>query len=86
MTQCRLTITRDMPPPLPPAEVVSPGRTNWSRDYIDKRAQYAALGVPEYWLIDPADQTVTVLSLAGDNYREVGVFGASGALAEPVRR
>jgi Uma2 family endonuclease len=36
----RLTITIDMPPPQLIAEVVSPGRTNRDRDFINKRAQY----------------------------------------------
>lgn len=74
LTQRRLTITLDMPPPRLIAEVVSPGKTNQDRDYIHKRAQYAAIGVPEYWLLDPVAQTVMVLSLQEGAYREVGVF------------
>lgn len=70
----RLTITLDMPPPILIAEVVSPGKTNRDRDFINKRAQYAAIGVPEYWLIDPKAQTITVLELEGDEYREIGTF------------
>jgi Uma2 family endonuclease len=81
LTQRRLTITRDMPPPRLVVEIVSPGKTNRDRDYVSKRAQYAALGVPEYWLVDPVAQTVTVLSLAGETYREVGVFGLQRAIA-----
>jgi len=53
LPQRRLTITLDMPPPRLIAKVVSPGKTNRDRDYIHKRAQYAAIRVPEYWLIDP---------------------------------
>lgn len=74
LTQRRLTITLEMPPPQLVVEVVSPGRTNRDRDYIHKRAQYAAVGVPEYWLIDPSAQTVLVLQLQGDHYSELGVF------------
>jgi Uma2 family endonuclease len=70
----RLTITLDMPPPQLIAEVVSPGKTNRDRDYINKRAQYAAIGVPEYWLINPKAQSVMVLELKGNEYSEVGVF------------
>lgn len=81
LTQRRLTITLDMPPPRLIAEVVSPGKTNRDRDYIHKRAQYAAIGVPEYWLLDPVTQTVVVLSLEGDAYREIGVFGKQEAIA-----
>jgi Uma2 family endonuclease len=74
LTQRRLTITLDMPAPRLIVEVVSPGKTNRDRDYLHKRAQYAAIGVSEYWLIDPAAQAVLVLTLEGEDYREVGVF------------
>ncbi|PSB05543.1 Uma2 family endonuclease [filamentous cyanobacterium CCP2] len=77
----RLTITLNMPPPRLIAEVVSPGKTNRDRDYIHKRAQYAAIGVPEYWLLDPIAQTVMVLSLEGKAYREVGIFGKQATIA-----
>ena len=81
LTQRRLTLTLDMPPPRLIAEVVSPGKTNRDRDYIHKRSQYAAIGVPEYWLLDPVAQTVMVLGLEGENYREVGVFGGEASIA-----
>ncbi|WP_416670452.1 Uma2 family endonuclease [Egbenema bharatensis] len=81
LTQRRLTITLDMPPPRLIAEVVSPGKTNQDRDYINKRAQYAAIGVPEYWLIDPVAQTVMVLRLEGETYQEIGVFDHQSAIA-----
>jgi Uma2 family endonuclease len=74
LTQRRLTITLDMPPPQLIAEVVRPSRSNRDRDYINKQAQYAAIGVFEYWLIDPSTQTVMVLGLQGDEYREVGML------------
>jgi Uma2 family endonuclease len=81
LTQRRLTITLDMPPPRLVAEVVSPSKTNRDRDYIHKRAQYAAIGVPEYWLLDPVAQTLMVLTLEGEAYREVGVFGKAEGIA-----
>jgi Uma2 family endonuclease len=74
LTQKRLTITLDMPPPQLVAEVVSPGKSSQDRDCINKRAQYAAIGIPEYWLIDPDTQTVTVMELRGDDYSMVGIF------------
>jgi Uma2 family endonuclease len=77
----RLTITLDMPPPRLIVEVISPGKTNRDRDVIYKRAQYAAIAVPEYWLVDPMAQTVMVLSLEGEVYREVGVFANQKAIA-----
>lgn len=74
LTRRRLTITREMPPPRLIAEVISPGIQNRQRDAIDKRHQYAEIQVPEYWLIDPDSQTVTVLQLETDIYIESGVF------------
>jgi Uma2 family endonuclease len=81
LTQRRFTLTLDMPPPCLIAEVVSPGKTNRDRDYIYKRSQYAAIGVPEYWLLDPVAQTVMVLTLDGEAYRELGVFNGDEAIA-----
>lgn len=76
----RLTVTLDMPPPRLIVEIVSPGKTNRDQDYINKRSQYAAIGVPEYWLIDTSAQTVMVLKLQGNDYREVGVFRGSDSI------
>jgi Uma2 family endonuclease len=80
----RLTVTLDMPPPRLIVEIVSPGKTNRDRDYIHKRSQYAAIGVPEYWLIDPSTQTVAVLGLQDDDYQEVGTFRDSDRIASPT--
>jgi Uma2 family endonuclease len=48
------------------------------RDTIVKRADYAEGGIPEYWIVNPIDETVTVLRLAGEGeekeYAEHGVF------------
>ena len=53
-------------------EVVSPD--NPDRDLIDKRGDYAEAGIPEYWIANPVNSTVTVLVLSGGEYREHGVF------------
>jgi Uma2 family endonuclease len=84
LTQRRLTITIEMPPPQFIAEVVSPGKSNRDRDYINKRAQYAAIGVSEYWLIDPKAQTVLVLELGHDGYSEVGQFKGNKSILSPL--
>ena len=42
-------------------EVVSPDRPE--RDLVDKRIDYAEAGIPEYWVVDPRDQTITVFEL-----------------------
>jgi Uma2 family endonuclease len=70
LTQKRLTIRLDMPPPVLVMEVVSPGQTNRERDYEDKRAQYQARGISEYWLLDSEQQVVIVLSLVDHVYQE----------------
>ena len=36
------------------AEVVGPDRPD--RDLVEKRADYAEAGIPEYWIIDPAQR------------------------------
>jgi Uma2 family endonuclease len=43
--------------PLLVVEVASPGEPgtlNYDRDYKHKRDEYAARGIPEYWIVDPA--------------------------------
>ena len=68
------------------AEVVSPDDP--ARDLVVKRADYAEAAVPEYWIVDPRVETVTVLTLAGNVYREHGVFArgdtATSALLDGV--
>lgn len=54
------------------AEVVSPDRP--ARDTVTKRRDYAEARIPEYWIVNPVDETVTVLVLDGDAYAEHGVF------------
>jgi Uma2 family endonuclease len=44
------------------------------RDTKIKRADYAEAGIPEYWIVNPLDDTITVLVLEGDIYAEHGVF------------
>lgn len=55
-------------------EVISPGREDRQRDLTEKRTEYAAAGIPEYWIVDPEQQTITVLILDGDAYRTHGAF------------
>ncbi|HIK45402.1 MAG TPA: Uma2 family endonuclease [Leptolyngbyaceae cyanobacterium M65_K2018_010] len=78
----RSTITEDMPAPLLVVEVVSPGKENEDRDYRYKRSEYAARGIPEYWIVDPAKAKVTVLTLV-DGWYETEELGADGVLQSP---
>ena len=50
-------------------EIVSSGEDARKRDYIDKRADYAKAGVAEYWIVDPDELRVTVLTLVGAEYQ-----------------
>ncbi|NET59725.1 MAG: Uma2 family endonuclease [Symploca sp. SIO2E6] len=76
----RTTITLDMPPPQLVVEVVSPYRNqkdeNYQRDYIDKVHQYQERGIPEYWIVDPQAQLVTVLLLVNGQYQATEFTGS----------
>ena len=63
-------------------EVVSPDRPE--RDLVDKRADYAEAGIPEYWIADPRHDTITVLTLAAGAYVEHGVHSRGDAAASPL--
>lgn len=84
LTQKRLTTIRlDMPTPVLVVEVVSPGKTNRERDYEDKRTQYQAREIPEYWLIDPNQPAVIVLTLRDGTYQEA-IFSGSERTVSPT--
>lgn len=53
-------------------EVVSPDDPD--RDLVEKRRDYAEGKIPEYWIVDPREETITVLVLGKKNYRKHGVF------------
>jgi Uma2 family endonuclease len=56
-------------------EVVSDSPRDRDRDYVDKRREYAEARIPEYWIVDPAEQRITVLALGEDGaYGEHGVY------------
>ena len=64
------------------AEVVSPDDPE--RDLVVKRADYAEGGIPEYWIVDPRDDSITVLTLKGDAYVEHGVFRRGDNATSPL--
>lgn len=49
-------------------EVLS--ETNFRHDLLRKRRLYARHGIGEYWIVDPEQESVTVLSLSGEAYRD----------------
>ena len=52
-------------------EIVS--EDNPDRDTVDK-ADYAEAGIPEYWIVNPLNETITVLTLDDHAYATHGVF------------
>ncbi len=55
-------------------EIVSPGKKNRDRDLKEKRRVYAKAKIPEYWIVDPQDETITVLTLRAKGYQLHGKF------------
>lgn len=53
-------------------EIVSPDDPE--RDTVVKRGDYAEAGIPEYWIVNPNDSTITVLTLVADHYLVHGNF------------
>jgi Uma2 family endonuclease len=65
-------------------EIIS--QTNREHDVTTKRADYAAAGIPEYWIIDPEPRTVRVLTLpaGATEYAVHGDFGVGQTAASPL--
>jgi Uma2 family endonuclease len=63
-------------------EILSPGTAG--HDRRGKQDAYARAGVREYWIADPAAQTVEVLRLDGVAYRVVGVYQGTAKLPSQV--
>lgn len=55
-------------------EIPSPGKENRKRDLRTKRRVYARGKIPEYWIIDPEQETITVFALSGKTYKVHGKF------------
>ena len=74
------------------AEVVS---GNWQNDYARKVEDYAALGIPEYWIADylglggirhigkPKQPTLSICTLVDGEY-EINLFRGKDAIASPT--
>lgn len=68
-------------PPQLTVEVVSPESV--TRDYRYKRSEYAAIEVPEYWIIDPLTAKVTLLQWEEGLYEET-VFVGEQTISSPT--
>jgi Uma2 family endonuclease len=64
-------------------EVVSEDKPE--RDLVDKRIDYAEGKIPEYWIVNPMTETITVLRLRDQAYEEAGVY-KRGESAKSVLR
>ena len=54
------------------AEIISPASVTYDR--LVKHNLYEQEGVPEYWLINPKEQSIEVFVLEIDKYRSLGSF------------
>ncbi len=57
-------------------EVVSPGVEQIERDYTEKAIEYQNTGIPEYWIVDPIEQKITVLVLKDGSYGKTLLTGS----------
>ena len=64
-------------------EFVSAGKRNRRRDYEQKRQEYLAVGVVEYWIIDRFRRTLTVVRNAAEGAQEI-VVGEADVYRTPV--
>jgi Uma2 family endonuclease len=77
------TISQEMPSPLIAIEIVSPRSGNIARDYRYKRSEYAARGIREYWIVDPEQKKITILSLVEGFYEEI-IYAQDQQLISPA--
>ncbi len=62
-------------------EVIS--ESNRDHDFKTKLDDYAAAGIPEYWIIDPEQNSIHIFSLAGDRYVPHGKFEVGAIATSP---
>ncbi len=77
----RSLVLPEMPTPLLVAELVSPYQA--SRTYRYKRSEYAARGIPEYWIIDPMAERVTILQWS-EGYYEQQIYRDDKTINSPL--
>ena len=63
-------------------EILSPATAGRDRGY--KHALYARHGVAEYWLVDPADETIAIHRLRGGALAVAHTFGRGQTLRSPL--
>jgi Uma2 family endonuclease len=69
-------------PPDLAVEVLS--RSTETRDRGRKMETFARFGVPEYWIVDAAANTLEIYALAGTDYRLVAVYDETQEVSSPT--
>jgi Uma2 family endonuclease len=77
----RLPRKKDKPTIL--VEFVSSGKRDRIRDYEEKRDEYMALGVQEYWMFDRFQHTMTIFVMRGKRVHKV-VLGKNDTYTTPL--
>jgi Uma2 family endonuclease len=73
MSDREAVINLNEPPPILVVEVVSPSTK--TDDYRSKRSEYGLLEIPEYWIIDPLEEKVTLCILENQFYDSTELGG-----------
>jgi Uma2 family endonuclease len=55
-----------------------------TRDLVEKRREYEAAGIPEYWIVNPLNRTIIVLTLRDGVYAEHGIFAPGAQASSPL--
>jgi hypothetical protein len=63
-------------------EILSPATAE--KDRVFKRRLYAKYGVPEYWIVDPEEETIEVLTLGERGYERAGLYHKNETLESPL--
>jgi Uma2 family endonuclease len=82
----RSIVLRSMPAPALVVEVVSPGdehSTNYKRDYEEKPLEYAARGIPEYWIVDP-ERAIISIGVLMENAYQFTQYQGDKAISSPI--
>ncbi len=67
-----------------PDIVVEVLSSNRNYDLVTKRRHYEAREVPEYWILDGGDDSLTVLELVAGSYRERAALTSEDTLTTPL--
>ena len=67
--QARRDLVKDRAEGAPDLAIEIVSQSHAARDRVHKLALYAEHGVPEYWIVDPAERVIEFLLLDGDRYK-----------------